>query len=364
MRRQGRSGEPRSALTRLIGGGVAAALVLCLGTLQSSTADDDLGYPPHPRFPGQGLPDIPGGGMYVPPQATALSDVARAKQWIRTPSLQAAVFNRGTTELDDRQCRGLIQQVPGAQTWRRWSAAATLVNRAASVDGANRFGESEPFRVRAVAFGSIPVAATVALVQSRSGNGTVVPAEVSQETGSWCPGEGPFQTRPGPDYPFNSTYRRNAEFNGELAVRVDALQIDGVAVRLAAGCRADGAVLRLGSPDWDTWDPSIPREEMPEFGEANLPQDERIERLMAVRYYNVANGGVLEGEMTVPAFSGCRTSAGEDLARLLTATISGPGNRVELRTEGLAGTGVGDPFTQCPFSSNCAPAWPGLPMPN
>ncbi|MFI6943452.1 DUF6801 domain-containing protein [Streptomyces sp. NPDC050418] len=44
--------------------------------------------------------------------------------------------------------------------------------------------------------------------------------------------------------------------------------------------------------------------------------------------YNVTFGGYLSGEATIPAFTGC--GADEDLDRLLTASISGPGNYVRM----------------------------------
>lgn len=44
-------------------------------------------------------------------------------------------------------------------------------------------------------------------------------------------------------------------------------------------------------------------------------------------YKNVAIGGLLEGEVDIPPFTGCGTG-GEDLNPLFTASLSGPGNRV------------------------------------
>ncbi|WP_224756151.1 DUF6801 domain-containing protein [Streptomyces sp. col6] len=44
-------------------------------------------------------------------------------------------------------------------------------------------------------------------------------------------------------------------------------------------------------------------------------------------YVNVGVGGRLDGEVTIPPFTGCGTG-GEDLNPLFTASISGPGNRV------------------------------------
>ncbi|MHC8563862.1 hypothetical protein ACW23B_24965 [Streptomyces albidoflavus] len=43
----------------------------------------------------------------------------------------------------------------------------------------------------------------------------------------------------------------------------------------------------------------------------------------------MSSGGPLTSEVTIPAFTGCGTDDGEDLNRLLTASISGPGNYVK-----------------------------------
>lgn len=63
--------------------------------------------------------------------------------------------------------------------------------------------------------------------------------------------------------------------------------------------------------------------------------------------YNVLGGGTLAGHVDIPAFAGCRTAAGEDLDPLITASISGPGNVLDIRQGavctaqgGCAGTAV------------------------
>ncbi|WP_338146602.1 DUF6801 domain-containing protein [Streptomyces boncukensis] len=46
--------------------------------------------------------------------------------------------------------------------------------------------------------------------------------------------------------------------------------------------------------------------------------------------YSFLTGGLVEGEVTIPPFSGCGTG-GEDLDPLFTAAVSGPGNRLTIR---------------------------------
>ncbi|MFB8749438.1 DUF6801 domain-containing protein [Streptomyces parvulus] len=45
--------------------------------------------------------------------------------------------------------------------------------------------------------------------------------------------------------------------------------------------------------------------------------------------YLLLSGGTLSGETSIPAFTGCGTADGEDLDRLLTASVSGPGNHIK-----------------------------------
>lgn len=70
-------------------------------------------------------------------------------------------------------------------------------------------------------------------------------------------------------------------------------------------------------------------------------------------YTNVALGGVLEGEVDIPPFTGCGTG-GEDLNPLFTASISGPGNRVFMNQAPTC-----NPAN--PTRSYCPPPLPELP---
>lgn len=70
------------------------------------------------------------------------------------------------------------------------------------------------------------------------------------------------------------------------------------------------------------------------------------------RYINVLSGGILKGTVDIPAFTGCGAN-GENLDRLFTAGISGPGNDIIMNQ---APTCIpGPPRAQCP------PVIPPLP---
>ncbi|WP_369374907.1 DUF6801 domain-containing protein [Streptomyces sp. cg36] len=63
--------------------------------------------------------------------------------------------------------------------------------------------------------------------------------------------------------------------------------------------------------------------------------------------YDFLTGGVLDGRITIPPFTGC-TSHGEDLSRLFTAALSGPDNAVRIRQGRLAGAGSAPPVPELP----------------
>lgn len=61
--------------------------------------------------------------------------------------------------------------------------------------------------------------------------------------------------------------------------------------------------------------------------------------------YILTGGGPLTGEVTIPAFKGCGAN-GEDLDRLLTAAISGPGNHIKQIQGSTCSVGVDSPPTE------------------
>lgn len=72
--------------------------------------------------------------------------------------------------------------------------------------------------------------------------------------------------------------------------------------------------------------------------------------------YDLFKGGILKGEIDIPAFRGCGTAAGEDLNKLFTGTISGPGNFLKI----VQGPLCTKPDQTEPLG-NCPPQIPELP---
>ncbi|MGH1562146.1 hypothetical protein [Mumia sp. DW29H23] len=309
----------------------------------------DEGYEELPQFPGQGIP-VPAGvtGTWLTPQQSVLSYLASARQWTRTPTLQAVAFKRDTVQLNDLTCRR-ITQAPGAMQYREYWADTVLVNGETAPNSSRRYGYTQSFVVRTVAFGSVPVEATVALEQPRDSRGVVIPTTVRQADVRYCEGQGDFEVPP----PYGAKRYPPAAGAGRMDVRIDRLKVDGVTLPVA-GCAADGATLTLTSRDYQEW--TIPADEI---------MDQSIESIMRTKYYAVTGGGLLLGTLDVPAFAGCVTDDGEDISALLTASVSGEGNTVLIRTESL-GEPNPDQFAVCPFVRTCpdrfsVPALPTAP---
>ncbi|MFE1258939.1 DUF6801 domain-containing protein [Streptomyces albogriseolus] len=102
-----------------------------------------------------------------------------------------------------------------------------------------------------------------------------------------------------------------------LVAQVTALEVNGTPLDVGPGCRTETS---LTSADPDP--AKHPGDHVVLYGKAEqvLGQD--------VTGYTILTGGPLSGEVTIPAFTGCGTD-GEDLDRLLTASVSGPGNYIK-----------------------------------
>jgi hypothetical protein len=129
-----------------------------------------------------------------------------------------------------------------------------------------------------------------------------------------------------------------------------------VKLNLTGACVADKASLTLTSRDYLVWDTRIP------------PQDRAGPdgQLLTTKYLAFVAGGLLLGSLDIPAFAGCTTAGGDDISALLTATVSGDGNAVQIRTQSLGGESLPagtDPFTACPYTRKCVDAFPVPELP-
>ncbi|MFI8945462.1 DUF6801 domain-containing protein [Streptomyces sp. NPDC053750] len=102
-----------------------------------------------------------------------------------------------------------------------------------------------------------------------------------------------------------------------LVLHVTALEVNGTPLDVGPSCRTEKP---LTSVDPDP--AAFPGDHLVLYG-----RGEQVLGQNATGYL-LLSGGALSGEATVPAFTGCGTD-GEDLDRLLTASVSGPGNHIK-----------------------------------
>ncbi|NMO32378.1 hypothetical protein HG826_02000 [Streptomyces sp. GMY01] len=102
-----------------------------------------------------------------------------------------------------------------------------------------------------------------------------------------------------------------------LVLKVTSLTVNGTPLDVGSSCRTSAP---LSSPDPEA--ASHPGDHLVLRGRGEYAAGE------PATGYILLSGGPLTGEATIPAFTGC-TSGGENLDRLLTASVSGPGNYIK-----------------------------------
>ncbi|MFI1309933.1 DUF6801 domain-containing protein [Streptomyces albidoflavus] len=103
-----------------------------------------------------------------------------------------------------------------------------------------------------------------------------------------------------------------------LVLRLSDVKVNGVPLDVGPDCRTETPLISA-EPEPDRY----PDQHMVLNGFSQQYEGENATG------YQVTSGGPLTSEVNIPAFTGCGTSDGEDLNRLFTAAISGPGNYVK-----------------------------------
>lgn len=266
----------------------AAALLLALPASVQAAESPWPGLPPHTGY----------GGTWLGAAQSGMAETAKAKQWVRTPWQLVAGWSMIPTysyPSDDPRISGV-----GATVW---------IYLVAPAGAEHNYGLAAPFTVRTVAFGVVPVTAKVQLVQERTSDGLPVPLISDMTTNVWR------EVPPGRPSPYENT---DSLISGRLGVRITELVVDGVNLKLRGRCqtRQPGAVALTGKGFW-RWTPGI---------------DEAKPWLSG--HYGPVPGGYVTGTIDVPSFSGCVTSNGDDVSRLLTASVSGADNEVRMNVSG------------------------------
>lgn len=301
---------------------LAAALV-ALALFPAVTASGAEEDPDRPGLPYQGPAQWNGVGTQGVTEAT------KAKQWLRLPAMELAAYVLPQPRRPrDTSCT----QHPPYSNLRDWEANTFLKS------GTGSYGTSPRFTVRSVAFGAVPVEVTLRLEQERDSDDLPVPWFITAPYHEFCAGRGPHAA-PGQF----ENHAPPAKLTGSFRLRVDELRVDGVELSLASLCRTAPTQISLTSREWFSQDPGL------RDGERGGGPDWDAD---TTRYYLSAEGGLLEGRVDIPAFSGCVTQD-DDLDALLTGLISSEDNPVTIRQEYLT-TACGpepEPGSVCPMPS-------------
>ncbi|MGW4732899.1 DUF6801 domain-containing protein [Streptomyces shenzhenensis] len=156
---------------------------------------------------------------------------------------------------------------------------------------------SPPFEATFLTFGFTPTTATMVLEQT---------------------GPLTIDSLGATDFVFTST---DTYVRVPLVLRVTSLTVNGTPLDVGPGCRTEKP---LASPEPDP--AHHPGDHLVLHG-----RGEQVTGEPATGYL-LLSGGPLTGEVSIPAFTGCG-AGGENLDRLLTASVSGPGNYVK-QTQG------------------------------
>lgn len=277
-----------------------------------ATATPDRIYPTQ-------LAGWPGGTShsYGSTAQAARSYVGKAKQYSRLPISIGALQVRNTPSTSDSTC---TVDPPWMRHWN-YKSRMTAVSPEGSPYPTGIFPDAT---VRTVAFGAVPVEATVTMSQPRDADDLPVPVEIDAPASQYCAGE---QYRPFPNLDGSWTGQMfknyGANGSGPLTIGIKRLSIDGVPITLSASCKTvKPATLHIESLPYTQDDPNIPLEDHPLLDTHNTTP-----------YYNqFAAGGRLFGNVEIPPFTGCVTASGDDLSALLSASISGTANEIEART--------------------------------
>lgn len=149
--------------------------------------------------------------------------------------------------------------------------------------------QTPPFRSTFLTFGFVPATATMVLEQT-----------------------GPMTIRF--DSLLGATVTAETIIRVPLRLRVTSLEVNGTPLDVGSACRTKSS---LSSTEPDP--ANHPGDHLVLYGRGEQAPAE------PATGYMLLSGGPLTGEATIPAFTGCGT-AEEDLDRLLTASVSGPGN--------------------------------------
>ncbi|MFE9369278.1 DUF6801 domain-containing protein [Streptomyces sp. NPDC006711] len=114
-----------------------------------------------------------------------------------------------------------------------------------------------------------------------------------------------------------------------LTLRLSDVKVNGTPMDVGTNCRTTGPIY---SQDPDPSNNT--KDHMVLLGQLKKGKD------TVWRGYSLSRGGPLDGEVTIPPFTGC--GVGEDLSPLFTASVSGPANTVKQNQGAPCASGIPD----------------------
>ncbi|GAB2487594.1 hypothetical protein [Jatrophihabitans fulvus] len=187
-----------------------------------------------------------------------------------------------------------------------------------------RYGTFPSLRVRTLAFGSIPVSATVHISQSLRADGIVDPLRMRLLIDSNPVPQGGGTIYANRYWP-GLTFGRNQGTNyvnqyfvisGRVQLRLSDVTIDGRPVPVGPSCRtARPGSIRLTSPTGIYLNVA--------------PASSLRGRPGGAQPLSSSDAGSIQGSLGIPAFEGCRNGT-EDLDPLFTGLVSGPSNPIDV----------------------------------
>ncbi len=279
---------------RLCAVGVLGATLLVMPAAAERAADPDL-----PNLPAR---QNPVGSPVLSSYTSNLAFVEPSDQWIKMVDIKVSADTATMSSIRPAECERIFgtgsprcaNTQPGATTknairalaypvdFRGDDPASTPANPQDQRRKGARFSDFPAQRIRMLAFGGIPVEATMRLRLPTDSAGLPYGIQLDMD-----------------EYGYGSRriIRSDTVGSGQVEVEVSDLQVDGVPVAVARSCRLENpALLTLRGRGYvSTQSTSVPP-----------------------GYYNPARGGLLRGEIKVGKFVGCAVGE-EDLSPLVTS---------------------------------------------
>jgi hypothetical protein len=181
--------------------------------------------------------------------------------------------------------------------------------------------EFPPTTATFLGFGFVPVTATVHLIQAGPVTAVIYQPIATDNVAT----------------PLGSTSPMTAVSTAQVSVQVTNVKVNGVPLDVGNNCHTDGILTSPGNPI--NYNGLVLQGGVP----AGSPGPR----------YDFGFSGALAGTAEIPPFTGCVTPDGDNLDPLLTSSVSGPGNEVQI-----------DQATPCFYLGTAEPSQCAVPLPS